>query len=139
MAPEQKNRLSIFSFYFEKYHFNLVVKLLNDRFGIQTRGGCSCAGTYGHFLLNVDQYTSHKIKDQIKSGCSTEKPGWVRLSVHPTTTDIEVNFICDSLRTLANNIESWSKDYKYDPIKNDYIHNSEISIEKELVDKWFTF
>ena len=139
LAPEQKNRLSIFSFYFEKYHFNLVVKLLNDRFGIQTRGGCSCAGTYGHFLLNVDQYTSHKIKDQIKSGCSTEKPGWVRLSVHPTTTDIEVNFICDSLRTLANNIESWSKDYKYDPIKNDYIHNSEISIEKELVDKWFTF
>ncbi|PIE99499.1 MAG: selenocysteine lyase, partial [Polaribacter sp.] len=50
LAPNVKDRLSIFSFYFEKYHFNLVVKLLNDRFGIQTRGGCSCAGTYGHFL-----------------------------------------------------------------------------------------
>jgi len=59
--------------------------------------------------------------------------------VHPTTTDIEVSFICNALKTLANNIENWSKDYKYDPLKNDYIHNSEISIEKELVDKWFTF
>jgi selenocysteine lyase/cysteine desulfurase len=73
LAPNHKERLSIFSFYFEKYHFNLVVKLLNDRFGIQTRGGCSCAGTYGHFLLNVDQETSNKIQDQILHGCNTEK------------------------------------------------------------------
>ncbi len=137
LAPEHKDRLSIFSFYFERYHFNLVVKLLNDRFGIQTRGGCSCAGTYGHFLLNVDQNTSHKIKDLIKDGCNTEKPGWIRLSVHPTTTNDEVDFICKSLNTLAENIENWSKDYKYDPIKNDYVHNSKESIEQKLVDAWF--
>ena len=137
LAPEHKNRLSIFSFYFEKYHFNLVVKLLNDRFGIQTRGGCSCAGTYGHFLLNVDQYTSHKIKDQIKDGCNTEKPGWIRLSVHPTTTNKEVTFICDSLKILAENIKEWSEDYKYDVIKNDYVHKSVGPIEQELVSSWF--
>ena len=137
LAPEHKNRLSIFSFYFEKYHFNLVVKLLNDRFGIQTRGGCSCAGTYGHFLLNVDQYTSHKIKDLIKDGCNTEKPGWIRLSVHPTTTNKEVAFICDSLKILAENIKEWSKDYKYDAIKNDYVHKSVEPIEQELVSSWF--
>ncbi len=138
LAPNHKDRLSIFSFYFEKYHFNLVVKLLNDRFGIQTRGGCSCAGTYGHFLLNVDQDTSHKIKDQILEGCNTEKPGWVRLSIHPTITNEEVGFICNSLKTLANNIEEWSKDYKYDMIKNDYIHTSVKPIEKELVADWFS-
>ncbi|CAM1354284.1 aminotransferase class V-fold PLP-dependent enzyme [Tenacibaculum insulae] len=138
LAPNHKDRLSIFSFYYEKYHFNLVVKLLNDRFGIQTRGGCSCAGTYGHFLLNVDQNTSHKIKDQISEGCNTEKPGWVRLSVHPTITNEEVTFICDSLKTLTNNIEEWSKDYQYDMVKNDYTHITAKSIEKELIADWFT-
>jgi selenocysteine lyase/cysteine desulfurase len=137
LAPRHKKRLSIFSFYFENYHFNLVVKLLNDRFGIQTRGGCSCAGTYGHFLLNVDIDTSHKIKDQILEGCNTEKPGWVRMSVHPTITDEEVEYICNSLKTLSENIEDWSKDYSYDAIKNDYVHKSWTPTEKGLVEKWF--
>ena len=137
LAPNHKKRLSIFSFYFEKYHFNLVVKLLNDRFGIQTRGGCSCAGTYGHFLLNVDQETSNRIKGQILEGCNTEKPGWVRLSLHPTVTNNELDFICKSLTELSENIEDWSKDYKYDAIKNDYVHKTVTSIEKELVNSWF--
>ena len=138
LAPNNKDRLSIFSFYYEKYHFNLVVKLLNDRFGIQTRGGCSCAGTYGHFLLNVDLDKSNKIKGQILEGCNTDKPGWVRLSVHPTITDTEIQFICDSLKTLTQNIEEWSKDYKYDMPKNDYIHATTAPIEKELIADWFT-
>ncbi len=138
LAPNIKDRLSIFSFYFENYHFNLVVKLLNDRFGIQTRGGCSCAGTYGHLLLNVDEKTSHHIKDQISHGCNTEKPGWVRLSIHPTITDKEVDFICQSLKELHKNIEQWSKDYKYDMNKNDYVHISKTSVEKKLVTKWFS-
>ena len=137
LAPNHKNRLSIFSFYFEKYHFNLVVKLLNDRFGIQTRGGCSCAGTYGHFLLNVDQETSNRIKDEILHGCNIQKPGWVRLSVHPTISLEELNFVCESLNKLSKNIEEWSRDYEYDPIKNDYFHKTIAPIEKKLVKEWF--
>ena len=137
LAPTQKERLSIFSFYFEKYHFNIVVKLLNDRFGIQTRGGCSCAGTYGHFLLNVNQETSNRIKDEILNGCNTQKPGWVRLSVHPTISSEELNFICQSLKDLSQNIEEWSKEYEYEAIKNDYIHKKVAPIEKELVKEWF--
>lgn len=137
LAPKHKERLSIFSFYFENYHFNLVVKLLNDRFGIQTRGGCSCAGTYGHFLLNVDQETSNIIKDQISQGCNTQKPGWVRLSVHPTITSKELKFICTSLKQLSKNIEEWSKDYHYEAIKNDFRHKTVAPIEKKLVKEWF--
>ncbi|CAL2103130.1 Cysteine desulfurase [Tenacibaculum sp. 190130A14a] len=137
LAPQHKDRLSIFSFYFEKYHFNLVVKLLNDRFGIQTRGGCSCAGTYGHFLLNVDKKTSKAIESQILEGCNTEKPGWVRLSIHPTITSEEVSYICTSLKELHANIEEWSKDYKYDMIKNDYVHISQEPVEKSIVTNWF--
>ena len=138
LAPNIKDRLSIFSFYFEKYHFNLVVKLLNDRFGIQTRGGCSCAGTYGHFLLNVDQKTSNRIKDEILHGCNTEKPGWIRLSIHPTITSEELEFICESLKKLSKNIEVWAKDYKYDAIKNDFSHKTVTPIENELVKNWFS-
>jgi selenocysteine lyase/cysteine desulfurase len=138
LAPHQKKRLSIFSFYVENYHFNLVVKLLNDRFGIQTRGGCSCAGTYGHFLLNVNQETSNRIKDEILSGCSTAKPGWVRLSIHPTITSKELNFVCESLHTLSENIEEWSRDYDYCSIKNDFIHKTVEPIEKQLVKTWFS-
>ena len=139
LAPDHTKRLSIFSFYFEKYHFNLVVKLLNDRFGIQTRGGCSCAGTYGHFLLNVDQETSTKIKNQILIGCNTEKPGWVRLSLHPTITNKELEFICKALEELSKNIEDWAADYKYDALKNDYVHKTITPIEKQLVSSWFSF
>ncbi len=138
LAPNHKERLSIFSFYFEKYHFNLVVKLLNDRFGIQTRGGCSCAGTYGHFLLNVDRITSKSIESKILEGCNVEKPGWVRLSLHPTVTNDELTFICNSLKELHANIEEWSLDYKYDAIKNDYVHNSVAPVERELVKSWFS-
>ncbi|MDT7831540.1 aminotransferase class V-fold PLP-dependent enzyme [Flavobacteriaceae bacterium S356] len=138
LAPNHRNRLSIFSFYVENVHFNLVVKLLNDRYGIQTRGGCSCAGTYGHFLLNVDQETSNRIKDQILEGCSTEKPGWIRLSLHPTIKNEEVDFICASLKELCANIDDWSSDYEYDPLKNDYVHISVKPIEKQLVSDWFS-
>ena len=138
LAPRHKDRLSIFSFYVEDVHFNLVVKLLNDRYGIQTRGGCSCAGTYGHFLLNVDQETSYSIKDQIQEGCNTEKPGWIRLSLHPTITNEEVDFICKSLQELCANIDEWGKDYEYDLAKNDYVHTSVKPIEKQLVSDWFT-
>ena len=137
LAPNHKKRLSIFSFYVENIHFNLVVKLLNDRYGIQTRGGCSCAGTYGHFLLNVDQETSNKIKNQILDGCSTEKPGWVRISMHPTIKDSELEFISNSLVELCENIHEWSKDYVYDSSKNDYVHKSVVPIEKQLVKNWF--
>ncbi len=139
LAPNHKERLSIFSFYFTNYHFNLVVKLLNDRFGIQTRGGCSCAGTYGHYLLNVDLKTSYHIKGQILGGCSTEKPGWIRLSLHPTITNEELMFICNSLKELSNNIDEWAKDYEYSLEKNDYVHKSVKPVEHDLVNSWFNF
>ena len=61
LANDLRDRLPIFSFYIDGLHYNLAVQILNDRFGIQTRGGCSCAGTYGHLLLNVDKTKSKHI------------------------------------------------------------------------------
>jgi selenocysteine lyase/cysteine desulfurase len=137
LAADQKDRLGVFSFFIEDLHFNLAVKLLNDRFGIQTRGGCSCAGTYGHYLLHVDQATSKDIEKQILDGCLIERPGWVRMSIHPTMTDSEVELICDAIKDLCKNHKEWAKDYSYDPIRNEFIHKQEHNLERDLIDQWF--
>lgn len=122
LAGHIEDRLGILSFYVEGVHYNLLVKLLNDRFGIQVRGGCSCAGTYGHYLLHVDRAQSKYITDHIDSGDLSVKPGWVRLSLHPTMTDAELEFILEALRDTVRHADAWSKEYVYDNHTNEYTH-----------------
>ena len=97
LAGNIEHRLGAISFYVDNIHYNLIVKLLNDRFGVQVRGGCSCAGTYGHYLLHVDPNHSKTITDKIDQGDLSEKPGWVRLSIHPTMTDNELRTTIDGI------------------------------------------
>jgi selenocysteine lyase/cysteine desulfurase len=137
LAPKQKERLGVFSFYITDLHFNLAVKLLNDRFGIQTRGGCSCAGTYGHYLLNVNQQTSHDLVCQITSGDLIRKPGWIRMSIHPTTTFEEIQVVCNSIKELAENHLEWAKDYHYNPATNEFAHKEAKPLEEAMVKQWF--
>ncbi|NNT72734.1 aminotransferase class V-fold PLP-dependent enzyme [Flavobacterium sp. IMCC34852] len=137
LANQHQDRLGVISFYIDELHFNLGVKLLNDRFGIQTRGGCSCAGTYGHFLLHVDQETSHDLVCQITSGDLIKKPGWIRMSIHPTTTSEEIQFVCESIKALAQNHKEWAKDYKYNPKTNEFIHQNAKHSELAMVKSWF--
>jgi selenocysteine lyase/cysteine desulfurase len=137
LAQQHQDRLGVISFYIEDLHFNLGVKLLNDKFGIQTRGGCSCAGTYGHFLLNVDQETSHNLVCQIDSGNLIQKPGWIRMSIHPTTTNEELKYVCQSIITLAEHFDDWKNDYDYDNYSNEFKHKNATSLESEMVNQWF--
>lgn len=137
LAAQHQDRLGVISFYIDNLHFNLGVKILNDRFGIQTRGGCSCAGTYGHYLLHVDQETSNQLIDEIALGDLIKKPGWIRMSIHPTTTNQEMEFVCQSIKALAENHQHWAKEYTYDKNNNEFIHQNACTFEKELVAKWF--
>ncbi|GGZ70974.1 aminotransferase class V-fold PLP-dependent enzyme [Algibacter mikhailovii] len=137
LAPNHKDRLGVFSFFIEDVHYNLIVKLLNDRFGIQTRGGCSCAGTYGHYLLNVDESTSKSIEEKILEGCLIERPGWIRMSIHPTMTNDEIIFICDAIKEVASNYKLWMTDYEYNGAKNEFIHKGNDNIEKGIIQDWF--
>lgn len=105
LADQVRDRLGIFSFYIEGVHYNDVVQYLNDHYGIQVRGGCSCAGTYGHHLLGIDRKTSKRITDQIDNGDCSQKPGWVRLSIHPTMKDQEMHFILQSIREMISSIK----------------------------------
>ncbi|WP_412984594.1 aminotransferase class V-fold PLP-dependent enzyme [Pontimicrobium sp. IMCC45349] len=138
LAPHIKSRLGVVSFYIDDLHYNLGVKLLNDRFGIQTRGGCSCAGTYGHFLLHVDQETSNELTSEISIGDLARKPGWIRMSIHPTTTCEEIEYVCDSIAQLAENHEEWAKDYDYDRFTNEFSHKSfSNALRHKRVENWF--
>jgi len=137
LAGQHENRLGVISFYIDDLHFNLGVKLLNDRFGIQTRGGCSCAGTYGHYLLHVDQEQSHYLTDKITAGDLIEKPGWIRMSIHPTTTSAEIEYVCDSIKALAEHHQEWAKDYEYNKASNEFLHKNALHREKEMVTDWF--
>ena len=142
LAGNHKDRLGVISFHIKNVHFNLAVKLLNDRFGIQTRGGCSCAGTYGHYLLNVDRETSQAVTCEISSGDLRHKPGWVRMSIHPTMTTQEVYFICDAIKQVAQNQKEWTKDYIYQSHSNEYLHVADAATTKErlaAIDTWFDF
>jgi selenocysteine lyase/cysteine desulfurase len=137
LAKEHQDRLGVISFYIDDLHFNLGVKLLNDRFGIQTRGGCSCAGTYGHFLLHVDQEASNDLVCQITSGDLIKKPGWIRMSIHPTTTSAEIKYVCDSIKALASNHQDWEKDYVYNGKTNEFHHKEAMHEEAAMVKSWF--
>lgn len=137
LAGDHQDRLGVISFYIDELHYNLGVKMLNDRFGIQTRGGCSCAGTYGHYLLHVDQETSNDLVCQIASGDMIKKPGWIRMSIHPTTTTEEVLYVCESIKQVAKHHKTWSKDYLYDAKTNNFRHKDDSLPEKEMVKNWF--
>jgi selenocysteine lyase/cysteine desulfurase len=137
LADNINDRLGVFSFYIDNAHHNLVTRLLNDRYGIQVRGGCSCAGTYGHFLLNVDFRLSKEITDRIEAGDLSMKPGWIRLSLHPTMTDNELLFITDAIKQVAQNAEVWGKDYSYNLHTNEFYHCMDKAKDLSVLSKWF--
>lgn len=139
LAGHVSDRLGIISFYIDGLHFNLAVRLFNDRFGIQTRGGCSCAGTYGHFLLDIEESFSRNITDQIDQGHFSNKPGWVRISIHPVMTNDEAHLLVDACRQVADHWEEWADDYVYNPSSNEYDHKELGAYEEELVASKFSF
>ena len=121
LHSSNSNRLCMISFYVIEIHFNLIVRILSDRFGIQSRGGCSCAGTYGHILLGVDHDASNAITNMIDEGDLTLKPGWVRISLHPTSTDADAIFIANSIKSIIENIDEWGKDYQFSAALGDFM------------------
>jgi selenocysteine lyase/cysteine desulfurase len=137
LAEDTEERLGVVSFYVDGLHYNQGVLLLNDRFGIQVRGGCSCAGTYGHYLLHVNQRYSHMITDEIRKGNLSLKPGWIRLSIHPTTTNEEASYVCDAIEQLCLNFRDWQNDYSYSSRTNEFTHKSGPGNERQVVEELF--
>jgi selenocysteine lyase/cysteine desulfurase len=119
LGDHRARRLSIVSFvvrHGSRYlHHNFVVAVLNDLLGIQSRGGCSCAGPYGHRLLGIDIETSHAFEREIARGCEGIKPGWVRVNFNYFISETVFEHILDSVALVAR--EGWRllPHYRFDP------------------------
>jgi len=96
-------------------HHNFVVALLSDLFGIQSRGGCSCAGPYGHRLLGIDVERSHAFEREISGGCEGIKPGWVRVNLNYFVSDTVVDYLIAAVRFVARHGWRLLPDYRFDP------------------------
>ena len=96
-------------------HHNFVVALLNDLFGVQSRGGCSCAGPYGHRLLGIDTERSQAFQREIHRGCEGIKPGWTRVSLNYFVTDAVADYLVEAVDLVASQGWKLLPDYRFDP------------------------
>jgi selenocysteine lyase/cysteine desulfurase len=119
-------RLSIVSFLVRHgdrfLHHNFVVALLNDLFGIQTRGGCSCAGPYGHRLLRIDGATSSRFRSAIHAGCEGIKPGWVRIGFNYFISERVFEFLLDAVHLVADHGWKLLPEYHFEPTSGVWRH-----------------
>jgi selenocysteine lyase/cysteine desulfurase len=124
-------RLSIVSFVLRapsgKYlHHNYVVALLNDLFGIQSRGGCSCAGPYGHRLLGIDIERSHEFEREITRGCEGIKPGWVRVNFNYFVSEAVSSYVVEAVRLVARDGWRLLGEYRFDQTTGLWVHRQGI-------------
>lgn len=121
LGSHSAERLSIVSFVVrdgapDRYlHHNFVVAVLNDLFGIQSRGGCSCAGPYGHRLLGIDLDRSHEFEREITRGCEGIKPGWVRVNFNYFIDDETFDYVVDAVALLADRGRALLPYYRFEP------------------------
>ncbi len=119
-------RLSIVSFLIRhrgRYlHHNFVVALLNDLFGIQSRGGCSCAGPYGHRLLGIDLTMSHEFEQEVLRGCNGVKPGWVRMNFNYFITERVFQYLLEAVELVAEHGWRLLPQYRLDPASGTWRH-----------------
>ena len=124
-------RLSIVSFvvrHSERYlHHNFVVALLNDLFGIQSRGGCSCAGPYGHRLLGINIETSHAFQREVARGCEGIKPGWTRVNFNYFISKTVFDYILDAVELVASDGWRLLPAYDFDAVTGNWVHNSGVA------------
>jgi selenocysteine lyase/cysteine desulfurase len=128
LGNQEAERLSIVSFvvrHGQQYlHHNYVVALLNDLFGIQARGGCSCAGPYGHRLLGIDIETSHEFEREIGRGCEGIKPGWVRVNFNYFISEAVFEYILEAVDLVAAHGWRLLDEYRFDAQTGLWTHRS---------------
>jgi len=119
LGSHEADRLSIMSFVIRHndqfLHHNFVVALLNDIFGIQSRGGCSCAGPYGHRLLGIDIDRSQEFQREINRGCEGIKPGWVRVNFNYFIDEPTFEYIVDAVHLIATDGVHLLPSYRFEP------------------------
>jgi selenocysteine lyase/cysteine desulfurase len=126
LGNTEAERLSIVSFVVRRgrsyLHHNFVVAVLNDLFGIQSRGGCSCAGPYGHRLLGIDIDRSHSFEREIARGCEGIKPGWVRVNFNYFISEAVFGYLLDAVHLVADHGHRLLPDYRFEVARGLWRH-----------------
>lgn len=127
LGNRETKRLSIISFVIRRptgtyLHHNFVVAVLNDLFGIQARGGCSCAGPYGHRLLGIDLEHSHRFEEQISHGCEGIKPGWVRVNFNYFISEPVFAYLVSAVHVIADHGWKLLPHYRFDTTTGRWQH-----------------
>ena len=127
LGNPQAQRLSIVSFVIRRpgamyLHHNLAVAILNDLFGIQARGGCSCAGPYGHRLLGIDLERSHELATEIARGCEGIKPGWVRVNFNYFVSETVFSYVVAAVELIADYGYRLIEDYQFEQVSGLWRH-----------------
>jgi selenocysteine lyase/cysteine desulfurase len=125
--PDADSRVGIISFNIRdssgKYlHHKFLTVLLNDLFGIQSRAGCSCAGPYGHRLLDIDDATSEKYRLAVQQGYCGLKPGWCRVGLHWVMDDAEADYVIDAVQFIAREGHTFLGLYDFDLATGTWVH-----------------
>ena len=121
-------RLPIFSFQIKKFHYNYIVILLCEMFGIITRGGINCTAILAEKSLNINSLNEKKIYDQIKNNKGYPNDyGWVRITLNSTHTKSNMDYIGKAIHYICNNGHKYLDNYKYDESKNSYINIKKLS------------
>lgn len=135
LGSADEHRLPIFSLRFwhggRELHYGFIVALLNDMFGIQVRGGCSCAGPYAHSLLRMDMDYSRKIEAAVTSGYGLMRPGWVRLNFNYFIADDELEYLLRALELVAAHGWRMLSHYHYDSAHGVWRHQSHIDESRD--------
>ncbi len=125
--PDPSSRVGIISFNVRDpngnyLHHKFVTALLNDLFGIQSRAGCSCAGPYGHRLLDIDDETSARFRNVVQDGYCGMKPGWCRVGLHWVMDDAEANYVIEAVRFIAHSGHLFLGQYDFDLCTGTWTH-----------------
>lgn len=138
--PDPQNRIGIISFNIKdsdgKYlHHKFVTALINDLFGIQSRAGCSCAGPYGHRLLNIDNELSERYRKAVQGGYCGIKPGWCRVGLHWVMDDAEADFVIGAVRFIGEHGHRFLSLYDFDLCSGAWSYrNAESNLPKFSLD-----
>jgi selenocysteine lyase/cysteine desulfurase len=135
--PDPARRVGIISFNLRApggayLHPKFVTSLLNDLFGIQSRAGCSCAGPYGHRLLDIDEATSERYRAWVQRGCQGLKPGWCRLGFHYAMDDAEADFVIDAVEFVAREGHRFLSLYSFDLETGAWAHRDAEDADERL-------
>jgi selenocysteine lyase/cysteine desulfurase len=141
LGDRDGGRLPIVSFrirYGEHFlHHHFVAALLNDVFGVQSRGGCSCAGPYGHHLLGIDAGRSQEFQDVIMDGFEGIKPGWIRLSFNYFISDTVADYLIEAVDLIARYGYRLLPDYRFDLHHGLWRHRAQpTAAGPDLADLW---